>query len=192
MDEPFNELDKVYRSNVQKQQTRQLVFQAIENRRIKRRHIVPNFLTVIFAISACFLFSYIMIFANDFMENKYGVGSLKAEGIEYIVVSPSMSDAAFAAIEYSYTVGQSIIQDQTYSIIVTDMVNHAKETDYRPETAAKFDIMLVFPENKQLKIKLWEEKEQYYMKTLGNEQLYRLEEHEARKFVNMMELIVQS
>lgn len=190
MDEPFNELNKIYRSNRQKQQTRHRIFHAIEHSRKKKRHIVPRFLTAIFAISACFLFSYIMIFADDILEDKVAVGSLKAENIEYIVVSPSLSDSAFSAIEYSYTKGQSIIQDPSYSMIVTEMINHAKEEEYVPVSAAKFDIMLVFSENKQLKIKLWEEKEQYFIKTLGSEQVYRLEGDEGKAFINMVRMIV--
>lgn len=190
MDEPFNELDKVYRSAEQKQKTRSRIFQAIESKRNKKR-IFPQILTVIFAVSACFLFSYIMIFANDLMENSNSIGSVKAEKIEYIVVSSSVADSSFSAIEYSYAKGQSIIQDRTYSTLVSEMLNHSEEADDVNLSSAVLDIMIVFRENEQLRIKLWEENQHYYFKPFGSEKVYRLKSEDGKRFLDMANRMVQ-
>ncbi|MBN8199244.1 MULTISPECIES: hypothetical protein [Bacillaceae] len=190
-DNSFRELDRIPRSQKQKQDSLQKIWSGIEDRPKRKKNIYPRFLSAAAVIAACIMFAFI-IFPEDSMTR--GSGSAKMLGNSFIsqtAIALSETENTFSA-EGTYSAETATVKDEKWENAARNAINSAKPAEAVIDSKPLYDIQFIIKGKDPVKVKVWNEHGEVYFKSMDSEIMYAVPSEEDAIFIEYLEAIAKS
>ncbi|KOP84088.1 hypothetical protein LIS82_22375 [Cytobacillus solani] len=179
----FQELNEIPRSSRQKQQTFQKIKCEISRESDTKRRVFPKILTGMVSLAACFLFVFI-IFTETNLNNRTSLmASIEGKEIVQMGLASSKLGTSFLPGEEENQKNTFIIKDDNWSEIVFEMLKNAEISTIKPITDPSYDLLITLQGPDLLKIKVWEEKGEVYLRELNKDKYYYVPKEKSKVFL---------
>jgi hypothetical protein len=180
---PFHELNDIPRSSRQKQQTFQKVICEISRESETKRQVFPKILTYMFSLAACFLFVFIIFTETDLTNSTSLLSNIEGKEIVKMGIAPSKLKTSFLPIEEDTQKNSFVINDDNWSQMVFEMLQNAEISTIKPATDPAYDLLITLNGPEILKIKVWEEEGEVYLKELGEDEYHHVPMEKGKVFI---------
>ena len=180
---PFHELNDIPRSSRQKQQTFQKVICEISRESETKRQVFPKILTYMFSLAACFLFVFIIFTETDLTNSTSLLSNIEGKEIVKMGIAPSKLKTSFLPIEEDTQKNSFVINDDNWSQMVFEMLQNAEISTIKPATDPAYDLLITLNGPEILKIKVWEEEGEVYLKELGEDEYHHIKKKKGKVFI---------
>lgn len=178
----FQELNDIPRSSRQKQQTFQRMMSEISRESDNKRRVLPKVLTGMVSLAACFLFVFIIISETKLNNGTDLLSSIDGKEIVQMGLATSKLETSFLPGEEENQKDTFIIDDDNGSKIVFEMLKSAEISTIKPVTDPSYDLLITLTGPEILKIKVWEEEGEVYLKELNKDKYYYVPEEKSKVF----------
>ncbi|WP_057767730.1 hypothetical protein [Cytobacillus praedii] len=178
----FQELNDIPRSSRQKQQTFQRMMSEISRKSDNKRRVLPKVLTGMVSLAACFLFVFIIFSETELNNGTDILSSIDGKEIVQMGLATSKLETSFLPGEEENQKDTFIIDDDNGSKIVFEMLKSAEISTFKPVTDPSYDLLITLTGPEILKIKVWEEEGEVYLKELNKDKYYYVPEEKSNVF----------
>ncbi|QED47300.1 hypothetical protein [Cytobacillus dafuensis] len=185
----FQDLNEIPRSSRQKQQTFQKIMLEKRRETETKRLLLPKILTGIVSLAACFLFVFIIFTETNLNSGANLKTSIEGKEIVQMGLAFSKSETSFIPVKEERQKNIYIINDDNWSKMVFDMIKNAEKSTIKPVFDPSYDLMLTLEGPEILKIKVWEEEGDLYIKELSEDEYYYVSKEKSEvffKYVNSL------
>lgn len=186
----FEELDQIPRSNRQKQLTFIKIMNEVHLQTKKKKAIFPKLLTFSLSLAACIFIVSIISNGMDSMMSSQLIDRLEGEKILAVSITPSKSNITFTPAEEGNKKDLYIMPDEDWNHIFLMYIQNAKISQYEPKSAPLYDLVIAMENQETIKLKVWSEKGNVYLKSSKNNKMYALSTEKSEKFIKYIESIV--
>ncbi|MFC0416398.1 hypothetical protein ACFFHH_13170 [Cytobacillus solani] len=179
----FQELNEIPRSSRQKQQTFQKIKCEISRESDTKRRVFPKILTGMVSLAACFLFVFIIFTATNLNNRTSLMASIEGKEIVQMGLASSKLGTSFLPGEEENQKNTFIIKDDNWSEIVFEMLKNAEISKIKPITDPSYDLLITLQGPDLLKIKVWEEKGEVYLRELNKDKYYYVPKEKSKVFL---------
>ncbi|MBS4188969.1 hypothetical protein KHA94_01895 [Bacillus sp. FJAT-49705] len=178
----FQDLNESPRSSRQKQQTFQKIMHELSREPETKRLLLPKILTGIVSLSACFLFGFIIFTETNLNSGASLITSIEGKEIVQMGLAFSKSETSFIPIEEDRQKNFLKIKNDNSRKLVFDMIKNAEISTIKPVFDPSYDLMIKLEGPDILKIKVWEEEGDLYIKELSEDEYYYVSKEKSEDF----------
>ncbi|WP_026582273.1 hypothetical protein [Bacillus sp. J33] len=190
-DNSFRELDRIPRSQKQKQESFRKIMNELEERPRERKAFFPRFLTAAVSLAACFLFAFIIYSEDAMTRGSYSPVLIGESSITQTAVAISEAEKIFSA-EGVYSPNIATIQDEKWEEAARNAINSAEPSKVKLTTKPLYDVQFMLKGKEPLKLKIWEEHGEVYVRTMESKELYILSSEESTLFLEYLKAVAES
>lgn len=183
---PFQDLNEIPRSSRKKQQTFHKIMHDVSTKTETKRTLIPNILTVVVSLAACFLFAFIIFTETNNSGSTNIMTSIEGKEITEMGLALSKSKTTFVPIEEVNKKNIFIISDENWNKAMYEMIRYAEIGRDKPMFAPTYDLLITLGGHESLKIKVWIEEEGLYFKDLGKEEYYYVSKEKSEEIKEFM------
>ncbi|KON89358.1 hypothetical protein AF332_22795 [Sporosarcina globispora] len=188
-DNSFSELDRIPRSQKQKQESLRKIWSGIEERPKSKKNIFPRFLTAA-AMAACIMFA-IIIFSEDSITRGTSADLVRNSMITQTFIALSETETSFSA-DGKYSAETATVKDEKWENTARKAINSAEPADAVMNVKPLYDIQFILKGKDPVKVKVWNEQGKVYFRSMDSEVIYLVPAEEGVLFIEYIEAIAQS
>ncbi|MCS0823215.1 hypothetical protein NX029_04480 [Cytobacillus firmus] len=190
-DNSFRELDRIPRSQKQKQDSLQKIWSGIEDRPKRKKNIFPKFLSAAAVMAACIMFAFIIFSEDSTTGGSSSADILGDSFISQTAIALSETENSFSA-DGTYSAETATVKDEKWESTARTAINSAMPAEAVIDSKPLYDIQFIMKGKESVKMKVWNERGEVYFKSMDSEIMYAVPSEEGAIFIEYLEAIAHS